>query len=182
MTCPKPKKSCIPLHNGRKFLATAPVLLQNTINVRILKRDTSNSFVWNYGFSEPGQRSRYGDWLRAGRPRGRGSNPGRVKNFPSPSRPGQLWSTPNLSNGYGGSLVGEWSWPLTSNKCRGEENVDLYIHSPIRLHGVVLNSLSTGTTLPYYGFSDIFVKTERSQTRVATLSTEELHLLRYNSV
>jgi hypothetical protein len=25
--------------------------------------------------------------------------------------------------------------------------VDLYIHSPIRLHGVVLNSLSTGTTL-----------------------------------
>jgi hypothetical protein len=27
--------------------------------------------------------------------------------------------------------------------------VDLYIHSPIRLHGVVLNSLSTGTTLLY---------------------------------
>jgi hypothetical protein len=27
--------------------------------------------------------------------------------------------------------------------------VDLYIHSPIRLHGVVLNFLSTGTTLPY---------------------------------
>jgi hypothetical protein len=26
--------------------------------------------------------------------------------------------------------------------------VDLYIHSPIRLHGVVLNSLSIGTTLP----------------------------------
>jgi hypothetical protein len=28
-------------------------------------------------------------------------------------------------------------------------DVDLYIHSHIRLHGVVLNSLSTGTTLPY---------------------------------
>jgi hypothetical protein len=27
--------------------------------------------------------------------------------------------------------------------------VGLYIHSPIRLHGVVLNYLSTGTTLPY---------------------------------
>jgi hypothetical protein len=27
----------------------------------------------------------------------------------------------------------------TSNQCRGQENVDLYIHSPIRLHGVVLN-------------------------------------------
>jgi hypothetical protein len=28
--------------------------------------------------------------------------------------------------------------------------VDLYIHSPIRLHGVVFNSLSSGTTLPLY--------------------------------
>jgi hypothetical protein len=27
--------------------------------------------------------------------------------------------------------------------------VDLYIHSPIRLHGVVLNWLSRGTTLRY---------------------------------
>jgi hypothetical protein len=27
--------------------------------------------------------------------------------------------------------------------------MDLYIHSPIRLHGVVLNKLSTGTTLPF---------------------------------
>jgi hypothetical protein len=26
--------------------------------------------------------------------------------------------------------------------------VDLYIHSPIHLHGVVFNQLSTGTTLP----------------------------------
>jgi vacuolar-type H+-ATPase subunit I/STV1 len=26
--------------------------------------------------------------------------------------------------------------------------VDLYIHSPIRLHGVVLNYLSTGTIVP----------------------------------
>jgi hypothetical protein len=29
----------------------------------------------------------------------------------------------------------------------GQETVDLYIHFPIRLRGVVLNSLSTGTTL-----------------------------------
>jgi hypothetical protein len=27
--------------------------------------------------------------------------------------------------------------------------MDLYIQSPIRLHGVVLNSLSTGTALPF---------------------------------
>jgi hypothetical protein len=33
-----------------------------------------------------------------------------------------------------------------------KENVDLYIHSPIRLHGVVLNYFTTGTVLPlpYY--------------------------------
>jgi hypothetical protein len=28
------------------------------------------------------------------------------------------------------------------------KNVDLYIRSPIRLHGIVLNYLSTETTLP----------------------------------
>jgi hypothetical protein len=30
---------------------------------------------------EPGWRSRYSDWLQAGRLRGPGSSPGRVKNF-----------------------------------------------------------------------------------------------------
>jgi hypothetical protein len=29
-----------------------------------------------------------------------------------------------------GKAAGAWSWPLTSNECRGKENVDLYIHSP----------------------------------------------------
>jgi hypothetical protein len=33
--------------------------------------------------------------------------------------------------------------------------MDLYIHSPIRLHGVVLNYLSTGTTLPFYTRYDV---------------------------
>jgi hypothetical protein len=28
--------------------------------------------------------------------------------------------------------------------------VDLCIHSPFRLHGVVLNYMSTGTTLPFF--------------------------------
>jgi hypothetical protein len=32
-------------------------------------------------FPEPGEHTRYSDWLRAGRPRGRSSSPGRVKNF-----------------------------------------------------------------------------------------------------
>jgi hypothetical protein len=39
----------------------------------------------------------------------------------------------------GGKATGEWSWTLTSNKCRGQENVDLYINFPKRLHGVVPN-------------------------------------------
>jgi hypothetical protein len=38
----------------------------------------------------------------------------------------------------GGKADGAWSWPLTSNKWRGQENVDLYIHSLLSLHGVVL--------------------------------------------
>jgi hypothetical protein len=31
--------------------------------------------------------------------------------------------------------------------------VELYIHFPIRLHGVVFNSLSTGTTLPFLQYN-----------------------------
>jgi hypothetical protein len=79
----------------------------------------------------PRQRSRYSDWLRAGRSllhvvqTGSGVHPtsypmGTAGSFPS------------------GKAARAWSWPLASNYCRGQENVDLYIHSPIRLHGVVL--------------------------------------------
>jgi hypothetical protein len=39
---------------------------------------------------------------------------------------------------------------IKSNQIKSNQgNVDLYIHSPIHLHGILLNSLSTGTTLPY---------------------------------
>jgi hypothetical protein len=65
-------------------------------------------------------------------------------------RPDRLCGPPNLqSNGCQGffSLVGkfdgEWSWPLTTNKCRGKKNADLHAHFPISLHGVVLSQLST---------------------------------------
>jgi hypothetical protein len=44
-----------------------------------------------------------------------------------------------------GKVVEAWSWPLISNLCQGKEYADLYIHSPRRLHVVVLNQLSTGT-------------------------------------
>jgi hypothetical protein len=37
--------------------------------------------------------------------------------------------------------------------------MDLYIHSPIRIHGVMLNKLSTGTTLPLsMGYNRALVK------------------------
>jgi hypothetical protein len=37
-------------------------------------------------------------------------------------------------------------WPITSNLCQGQENVDLYINFPLHLHSLMLNYLSTGTT------------------------------------
>jgi hypothetical protein len=36
-------------------------------------------------------------------------------------------------------MTGAWSWRLTSNQCRDQENMDLYIHSLILLQGIVLN-------------------------------------------
>jgi hypothetical protein len=65
--------------------------------------------------------------------------------FSSPRRPDGLWGTSNLlSNGYrgifsGDKAAGAWSWPLTSSQRWGQENVDLYIHSPIRVDGILLN-------------------------------------------
>jgi hypothetical protein len=39
-----------------------------------------------------------------------------------------------------GKAARAWSWPLTSSQCRGQENVYLHIHSPIRLHGAARRS------------------------------------------
>jgi hypothetical protein len=39
----------------------------------------------------------------------------------------------------GGKEAGAWSWPLTSVQCRGQEYVELYVHSPNTLNGVVLS-------------------------------------------
>jgi hypothetical protein len=50
--------------------------------------------------------------------------------------------------GTGGKAVGVWSSPLSSNYCRRQENMYLYIHSPVRLYGVVLNYLNTRRNLP----------------------------------
>jgi len=39
----------------------------------------------------------------------------------------------------GGKETWARSWPLTYIWCRGQEYVELSLHSPIRLHGVVLS-------------------------------------------
>jgi hypothetical protein len=56
--------------------------------------------------------------------------------FSSPRRPERFWGSPSLlANGYRrlfprGKAAGAWSWPIISNYFRGQENVDLYVHSP----------------------------------------------------
>jgi hypothetical protein len=73
--------------------------------------------------------------------------------FSSPRCLDQPWGPPSLLyNGYwgrgalsfGGKSVGARSWQLTT-LCRVQEN----IHSSICLHGLLLNMLSTGTTVPF---------------------------------
>jgi hypothetical protein len=88
------------------------------------------------------QCSRHSDWLRAGRPRGRSSSLGRCKIFLLSTSPRPvLGPTQTPIQSVLGALSPEVKrpGPLTSSKCRGQEYVDLYSHSPIRLHGVVLN-------------------------------------------
>jgi hypothetical protein len=72
---------------------------------------------------------------------------GRGKRFPfsalsrpalGPTQPPIQWV---LRTFYEGKAAGAWSCPLTSNWCR-----DLYIHSLICFHGVVLKYLSAGKT------------------------------------
>jgi hypothetical protein len=66
-------------------------------------------------------------------------------NFSFPRRSDRLWAHPTfypmiIGDSFPcGKPAGAWGWPLTSSWCRGQENVDLYIEFPTRLHGVVLN-------------------------------------------
>jgi hypothetical protein len=65
--------------------------------------------------------------------------------FCTPPCPDRLWGPPSLLfNGYrgcfpGGKATESWGWPFTSSLCRGWECMELYLHSPIRLHGVALS-------------------------------------------
>jgi hypothetical protein len=53
------------------------------------------------------------------------------------TQPPTQWVPGALS--LGGKAGGIWGWVLTSNECQGQEIVDLCIHSPMRIHGVMLN-------------------------------------------
>jgi hypothetical protein len=97
---------------------------------------------------EPRYRKWHSDWLRD---RVRVEVGSRI--FTSPCRRDRLCSPPSLlSNGYRrflrrGNTASAWSLLLNFNWCRCQGNVDIYIHSCIRLLGVVLNYESKGTTL-----------------------------------
>jgi hypothetical protein len=54
--------------------------------------------------------------------------------------------------------------------------MDLYIHSPIRLHGVALNSLSTGITLPLLLLLLLlFLRVRRSSRQVGPTHNWQVH-------
>jgi hypothetical protein len=83
----------------------------------------------------------YGAELRAGRPRRRSSSPARVKNvlFSMSSRPARRSIQPptQFLPGVKRQRREADSSPPVSAEVK--ENVDLYIHSSIRLHGVMFN-------------------------------------------
>jgi hypothetical protein len=82
----------------------------------------------------------------------RSSIPGRGKIFFSIlQRLDQLWGPPSLLiNGYRGALSPGAKRPVTTHfhLMLRSRMVALYLHSPIRLHGVLLNWLTAGATLP----------------------------------
>jgi hypothetical protein len=112
-------------------------------------------YPWLIWVQSPGKRSHYGDYLQAGRPRSRSSSSGKVKNFlfSTSSRPALGFIQPPIQWVPGDLSPGEkrpereadHSPPISAEV----KKVDLYIHSFIRLHGIVLNWLSTGTALPF---------------------------------
>jgi hypothetical protein len=92
------------------------------------------------------KRSRYSDWLRAGRPSGWSSSPAKDKIFlfSVSSRPVLgltqhliQWAPESLAPGV--KRTGRETDHSLPTIAGGQECVHLHIHSPIRLHGLVLN-------------------------------------------
>jgi hypothetical protein len=106
-------------HHGLKCILIKPLLPLCCIH------PGSNFWTIKYGTifltSVHFKRSRYSDWLRAGRLRDQGSSTGRVKNFHfsmlsrpalGSTQPPIQWVPGALSRG---KAAWAWSWPLTSN-------------------------------------------------------------------
>jgi hypothetical protein len=72
----------------------------------------------------------------------------------------------------GGKAAEDWSWPPLYLPARSRM-VELYLHSTIRLHSMVLNWLSTGSTSPctFYPMRslDFFPNLANSSSRTMTL-------------
>jgi hypothetical protein len=89
---------------------------------------------------------------------GPGSIPGGARFFFPPQRPDRFWGPPSLlSNGYGelnprGVKQSSGGVNLTTHLhlVPRPRKMELYLHSPICLHGILLNWLSTGTLLFSY--------------------------------
>jgi hypothetical protein len=111
----------------------------------------------------------YSDWLRAGRLRGRSSSTGRVKNFlfSKSSRPA-LGSTQPPIQWVPGVLSPGVKRPGREADHSHPASAEVK-NSPIRLHGVMLNSLSTRTILLKYGM-------EMTQRTVKQWYLEGFHL------
>jgi hypothetical protein len=79
----------------------------------------------------------YSGWLQVGRKRDRSSSPGRgkISLLSTASRPVLGPTQPPIQWVPGAVTPGG----KATGACRGQEFVDLYTHSPIRLRSVVLN-------------------------------------------
>jgi hypothetical protein len=108
-------------------------------------------------FLQPRQRSRYSDWLRAGRQRSRSSSPGRVKNchFSTSSTPAlgptqlPIQRAPGaVSSGVERSGSEAGLSPPTSAEVKETWVYTSTLPPPPCLLGVVLSELSAETTLP----------------------------------
>jgi hypothetical protein len=92
--------------------------------------------------------------------------PVKARSFSSGRHRDRFWGTSSLLfNGHRGLFPrakkrpGREAHHSCRIYCRGQEYVDLYMHSPIRVHGSVLNQLSTGTTC--FTFTCFLFKTFR---------------------
>jgi hypothetical protein len=118
--------------------------------------------------------SRYSDWLRPGRPRGRSSSPGRVQNthFSISSRPTTkstlssiYWVPGAHSSGIKRQRLEADHKPPTwakVNKTRTSTSTP-----PIRLHEVVLSFLSTSKTLPFIRYTQTNIQCSKGSTQAS---------------